>query len=59
MGLDNVERLVSLVGVSMWCLGLGMGFVLGMLARPAARSRRELELAAHDASTVCRPRGAL
>jgi hypothetical protein len=43
----------------MWCLGLGMGFVLGMLARPAARSRRELELAAHDASTVCRPRGAL
>lgn len=59
MTVDTVEALVTFAGVACWCFGLGVGFALGMLARTPQRSRRELELAAHDASTMRRPRGAL
>lgn len=59
MTVDNVGNLILFAGVACWCFGLGVGFALGMLARTPQRSRRELELAAHDASTLRRPRGAL
>lgn len=62
MALDTVERLVMFAGMAGMCLGLPMGFVLGMLARvrePMSSRSDEALVATRDASTLRQRRGAL
>ena len=55
MSVDEVDTLVQFASVAGWCLGLPMGFVLGLLVHSRPPSS---ELAAHDAPTM-RKRGVL
>lgn len=73
MGVDTVERLVAFAGLAGVCLGMPLGFVLGMLTRVREPARQEApsltanELASRDArlladrqaSTLRQRRGAL
>lgn len=63
MSADEVDTLVQFAGIAGWCMGLCLGFLLGMAVRPRCAnelpSRRESELAARDASTLRQRRGAL